>query len=152
MPIQKKHNSGFVKNVTQVTLDGIHFRSKLEAYTYKRLKEEKLLFKYEEDKFILMDKFDFPNISFEVSKDKTFKEVSKNVRAITYTPDFTNLTNKYKWVIECKGNPNDAFPLRWKLFKQYISKSNLKIDLYLPRNKKQVDTCINEIIKKTNNK
>ena len=36
-----------VKNATRVEYDGIKFRSKLEAKTYQRLKEEGFNFEYE---------------------------------------------------------------------------------------------------------
>ena len=25
------------------------------------------------------------------------------------------------FIIECKGRPNESFPIRWKLFKRYVS-------------------------------
>ena len=39
----------------------------------------------------------------------------------------------------------DSFPLRWKIFKYTLMKSNAKYKLYLVRNQKQVDQMINEL-------
>lgn len=154
MPIRKtqyKRNPGRVRNAQPIKVDGIQFKSKLEAYTYNKLKEAKLKFKYEEDKFEVMPKFQTLGRSYQMTKrkgEKIFIEISPNVRSINYTPDFTNL--KEGWIIECKGNPNDAFPLRWKLFKKHLKDKGLKYDLYLPRNRKQVDETIKQIISNKN--
>jgi len=155
MPIQKlktKQNPK-VRNATPLKIDGIQFKSKLETHCYNRLKENGFNFKYEEERFVLMPKFEFDGTSTEMIRsrgEKYYKECSPNIRAITYTPDFTNLEDG--WVIECKGNPNDAFPLRWKLFKKYIKDNDLKYDLYLPRNKKQIDKTIELLISNRNDK
>jgi hypothetical protein len=149
MPIQKlkrKPKNRKVVNAQPQKIDGYNFRSKLEVYCYEKLVKAGLSFKYEEDKFYLMQPFTFPNSSWELIKKKglkVFDKAGNNVRAITYTPDFTNLDEG--WVIECKGNPNDAFPLRWKLFKKHIYDEGLNYDLYLPRNRNQVDKAIETI-------
>ena len=65
---------------------------------------------------------------------------------MTYTPDFVG----DKWIIETKGNPNDAFPLRWKLFKKYLVDHDLIYDLYVPRNHKQIDETIKQIKENVN--
>ena len=134
-----------VRNATVLKYRGITFQSKLELYCYKKLKEANLKFKYEGKRFELMSPFQFENDSYEMYKrkgEKIFGPQRKLVRGITYLPDFVGSG----WIIETKGNPNDAFPLRWKLFKKYIVESSLDVDLYMPRNQKQVDKAI-EIIK-----
>ena len=151
MPIQKRRSKpkakkGKVRNVTPLLLDGIQFKSKLEAYCYERLKASGIPFRYEQDSFILVDAFSFPNDSWELGKIKgvkAFKKANPTIRAITYKPDFTNL--EQNWVIECKGMMTDAFPIRWKLFKKYIHDNGLSYDLYMPRNRKQIDETINLI-------
>jgi hypothetical protein len=152
MPIRKTRNKrqGKVRNAQPIKVDGIQFRSKLEAYTYNKLKEAGLTFDYEKERFELMPKFTTIGDSYEMTRrkgEKVFIEVTPHVRAITYTPDFTN--TEAGWIIECKGNPNDAFPLRWKLFKKYLKDNDLKYDLYLPRNRKQVDKTV-ELIRNRN--
>lgn len=146
MPKRKK---GRARNVTPIEIDGIQFRSKLEGYCYKLLKSNKIPFYYERHSFILIKSFSFPNDSWEYRKvkgEKVFTKTNPTIRAITYKPDFTNL--KEGWIIECKGMMNDAFPLRWKLLKRYIAENKLSYDLYMPRNKKQVEEVVNLIKEK----
>lgn len=138
-----------IRNATPLTVNGIHFRSKLEVYCYEQLLKAKLDFKYEEEQFIIMEGFEYTNRAVEVIKKKGVKvydEAYPKVRNISYTPDFTNL--QQGWIIECKGFPNESFPIRWKLFKKYIVDNNLKYDLYVPRNRKQVDKTIKLIVEK----
>ncbi len=140
---------GKIRNATPLLYDGIQFRSKLEAYCYEKLKEAGLEFEYEQEKFTLMPGFKFTNRAVEMIKkkgEKVYDEAYPLVRAITYTPDFTNL--KQNWIIECKGFPNLAFPLRWKLFKKHIVDNGLLYDLYVPRNRKHIDKTIKLIVEK----
>ena len=137
-----------VKNATPFEYNNIKFKSKLEVYCYKRLIEEGINVKYEEEKFELVPAFVFNNKSIEVYKMKGSKYfgLQRNlVRAITYTPDFTGEYNGKKFIIETKGNPNDVFPIKWKLLKRYLHLRRIRVDLYLPRNKTQVDIVIKEI-------
>ena len=46
------------------------------------------------------------------------------------------------YIIECKGRPNESFPLRWKLFKLWLTKNNIGKILYKPQNQKEVDRTI----------
>ena len=64
-PINKK-----VRNATICRKDGIEFRSKLELYTYTKLKKNKLWGEYEKYRFDLMEKFEFKNQSYEKHKSK----------------------------------------------------------------------------------
>lgn len=128
----KKHAANKkVKGATPTEYDGIKFRSKLEVYTYQELKKHGIIAQYEELQFILLE---------------PFKYKEESIRKMGYTPDFVGS----EFVIECKGQMNDAFPLRWKLFKNHLHVNNLDYDLYLPRNKKQVDEVVQTIITKRN--
>lgn len=117
---------GKVKNATPIQLDGIKFRSKLEAYTYKKLKEANIYAEYEQYRYMLLPSFIFEN---------------KTVRAITYLPDFVGSN----FIIECKGFPNEAWPLREKLFKYYLTNNMPNYSFYLVRNQKQVDELIEKL-------
>lgn len=66
---------------------------------------------------------------------------------IRYTPDFVG--KDHKWIIETKGYlpSHHDFPMRWKLFLKHIVDNGLGFDVYLARNKQQVDQAIDEIIK-----
>jgi hypothetical protein len=142
-----------IKNAQCLIVDGQSFRSKLEVYCYQRLKEENIEFEYESTKFNLLPDFKYEQESFESYKKKGiwgFGSRSKNIRGITYCPDFLNLKNG--WIIECKGYPNDVWSTKWKLFKYMITKNNIVVDLYLPKNQKHIDECIELIKNKLNSK
>lgn len=130
MKKQKKSKSvnKKVRNATPTSLDGIQFRSKLEAFTYKQLKDNKIYAEYEPTKFVLL-----PSFTFE----------GKIVRAMTYTPDFVGKN----FIIECKGRPNDVFPYKWKWFKWYLVQNNLDqiYQLYLVHNQKEVLAMVDEL-------
>lgn len=141
----KRSKNKKVRNATVLQYYGITFKSKLELYCYKKLKEANLKFKYEENRYELMPSFEFENDSYELFKRKgvrTFGKQRKHIRGITYMPDFVGSG----WIIETKGFANDSWPLRWKLMKKHILDNNLNITLYMPRNQKQVDEVV-EIIK-----
>ena len=123
---KRTKKEGKVKNATPTQLDGIKFRSKLEAYTYKKLKEANIYAEYEQYRYILLPSFIFEN---------------RTVRAITYLPDFVG----NNFIIECKGFPNEAWPLREKLFKYYLTNNMPNHSFYLVRNQKQVDELIKKL-------
>ena len=120
-------SSGRVKNATAVDKYGIHFRSKLECYTYEAFMKAGLPVKYESKHFALL-----PNFTY----------LGENIRAITYLPDFIGRG----FVVECKGLMGDSFPLRYKLFKYYLKRHHSKMKCYLVRNHKQVDEMIQELL------
>lgn len=112
-----------IKNATQLTVDNIKFKSKLEAYTYKKLKEANIDIQYEPQKYELLPAFIINN---------------KKIRPITYTPDFIGK----HFIIECKGYPNDAFPLKLKLFYYYLYINNINSNYYIVHNQEEVDNLI----------
>jgi hypothetical protein len=116
-----------VKNATPTTYDGIDFRSKLEVYCYKKLKQNNIKAGYESHTFTILE---------------AFKYLDESIRKMTYTPDFVG----ENFIIECKGNMNESFPLRWKIFKYFLFKNKLTYKLYLPRNQKEVDIVIENIL------
>lgn len=123
---KRTKKKGKVKNATPTQLDGIKFRSKLEAYTYKKLKETGIKAEYEPIHFELIPKFEYQG---------------EKVRAMTYLPDFVGKD----FIIECKGLIGDSFPLRWKIFKYTLMKQNSNYKLYLVRNQKQVDELVKKL-------
>ena len=137
---RKKTTNKKVRNAVSKVYKGIKFRSKLELFTYKKLEEAGIKSLYEERKFVLMEGFRFEQDSIEPSNKRATKgEYINNadkVRDITYTPDFVDPNGK--WIIEVKGFANDVFPLKWKLFKNYLQKLGDPPVLYLPKNQKQV--------------
>ena len=119
-----------VKNATKVDKYGLHFRSKLECYTYEAFMKAGIPVEYEPKHFTLLNKFEY-------DKEK--------IRAITYLPDFIGNYKNNKFVVECKGMITESFPLRWKLFKYYLKRHRSKHKCYMVRNHKQVDEMINDI-------
>lgn len=124
MPQKSK---GKVRNATKVDKYGLHFRSKLECYTYEAFMNAGIPVQYEPKHFELLPKFEYQQ---------------EKIRAMTYLPDF--IGNGF--IVECKGLMGDSFPLRWKLFKYYLKKHRSKIKCYLVRNHKQVDEMIQELL------
>ena len=115
-----------IKNAQPNIYDNVKFRSKLETYTYKKLKEAQINAEYEQHRFELLPAFTF---------------LGKKIRPITYLPDFVGDT----FIIECKGFGNDTWPIREKLFKYKLFITNDTRQFYVVKNQKEVDNCINQI-------
>lgn len=150
-----------IKNAKSLELEnGLKFRSKLELYTYQKLIEFGINnFKYEEEKFVLMEGFEFENESFEafekkadMGKIKNFDDVDHKIRPITYLPDFTCVDHNSKtgWILEVKGYANDAFPIKWKMFKRWLYDNNYNVVLFKPNNQQNVLKCLTIIKEKYN--
>ena len=128
-------------------VDGIEFKSGLEAYMYKALKEAGIQAKYEGISYQLIPSFDFNNLSYERQsngKGEYKNRSGKKIRSINYTPDFTG----NNFIIECKGRANESFPIRWKLFKKYVSERLRGVTLYKPQNQKECDETVSLILGK----
>ena len=112
---------------------------------YKALKAAKIKAKYEGVSYELIPSFDFKNKCYERqanSKGEYRNRGGKAIRKVTYTPDFTG----DNFIIECKGRPNESFPIRWKLFKMYASKKLPKVNIYKPQNQKECDETVSLIL------
>ena len=141
-----KKTTGFKKKKGRIrskkpNVDGIQFASNLEVYMYRELKKMKVPFTYEGQTYVIVEGFHFPNTSFEKTAAKKFLHDvgNKNILPIKYTPDFVAKEYPPRFIIECKGHPNDAFPLRWKLFKRFLVRNNINATLFMPRNKKDCE-------------
>lgn len=146
-----------IKNAKKKEVDGIKFKSSLEAFCYTQLKANGFTdFQYEGHKFILQDKFDFPLISWELQSKKvkgkivkSFEPDSMKIRAITYTPDFVCLDEQKKgWIIETKGFETTDFKIKWKMFKKLLAGEGFKVDVYVPNTQENVLKTINLIKKR----
>ena len=127
--------------------DGINFSSGLERYCYMALKKEKLYEhgSYEGETFQILEGFQFTNEEYSRQsngKGEYTLRSPKKVLGIKYTPDFV----ASDYIIECKGRANESFPLRWKLFKSWMTNTGDSRPLYKPQNQKEVDRTI-ELIK-----
>ena len=135
-----KRNSGKKGPVTskKVVCDGVEFKSGLEKNMHLALKDEGVEHTYEGKTFMLHNKFFFPNICYERQangKGEFMDRGNGNINDIKYTPDFVG----DGFIIECKGRPNDAFPIRWKLFKKHMADLHSSIMIFKPQCK---DECI----------
>ena len=125
-----------VRNAKSKEVDGIKFRSQLEAHCYRQLRDAGSKSDYEKNKYVLMEGFHYSNTSYEDNGKTGYQDKQKyKVRDITYTPDFVDPQGR--WVIECKGYANERFPLKWKMFKKLLMESDNPPVLYVPRNQKQ---------------
>lgn len=135
----------------KITYDGIKFASGLERYMYMVLKKNKIKAEYEGQTFVLIDRFDFPNESFERqanNKGEFKNRGSKRILPIKYTPDFIG----EDFIIETKGRANESFPMRWKLFKRLISEQFPAYTLYKPQNQKECDRVVELILENQESK
>ena len=141
-----KRKQGPVRS-KNVTVDGIQFASGLEKYMYLALKEAKIEARYEGETYVLQDSFVFKNKSYEKQsngKGEFKNRGEKKVLNIKYTPDFVNPS----FIIECKGRANESFPIRWKMFKNYVKEHLKHVILYKPQNQKDCDEVVKLILNK----
>ena len=86
-----------IKGATPTIVDGVQYRSKLEARCAQILKENNIPFEYEPFKLEYIPKFEYDGIKY---------------RAAYYTPDFV-VDDKY--ILEVKGYANDVYRYKKKL-------------------------------------
>ena len=139
--MKKKSITGRKKvNASKHVYDGITFDSGLEIYCYKQLKNNNIPFTYTSNTYTLVEPFAFNSKSYEPDKKRglLLSLRSPKLQAIKYTPDFIG----DNWIIETKGRANESWPIRLKLFKKYLTDNNIKFTIFIPKNQKQVDQCI----------
>lgn len=144
MKYKRKKGKKIIKS-TKNDYDGIKFASGLETYCYRELKKHKIFGLYEGEVFQLIESFKFNNESFERQsngKGELINRGEKKVLGIKYTPDFTN----FDYIIECKGRANESFPIRWKLFKLWMTNTGDLRPLYKPQNQKECDIVVRMIL------
>jgi len=144
----KRKKGKQITRSNKVKEDGIEFASKLELYMYRALKKAKIKNMYEGKTFTIINSCNFPMSSYEKTKSqKTLHDKgNKKLLGIRYTPDFIDVQDPPRFIIETKGNPNESFPIRWKLFKMHLVREGIQTNLFMPRNQKDCDKAI-EILK-----
>lgn len=138
-----------IKNAKKHTYDGVEFRSGLEVYMYKQLKANNIPFRYEQDKYVIMEKFTCENTCWATNKDGIFTESKPNIRNIEYNPDFVGINQEF--IVETKGFETPEFKIKYKLFKQYLKDNNIKCTLYMPHNQKECNKVIELILESRKN-
>lgn len=133
----------------KIVYNGVTFASGLEKYMYIALLKAKIDFDYEGETFELVPSFVFTNECFERQsngKGEFINRGNKKVLNLKYTPDFIGID----FIIETKGRANDSFPLRWKLFKEWMMDNKDYRTLYKPQTHSQCDTTIQLILERRN--
>lgn len=108
-----------IKNATTKELDGIQFKSQLEATIYKTLVSNAITPEYEKKTFEFVPRLR-PTVPFFNRVKKVFGLEMKPLHPITYTPDFTFEYDGMLIVIEAKGFENDVYPVKKNLFRRYL--------------------------------
>lgn len=144
-----------VRNAEETIVDGIKFRSKLEAYCYNELVSNGFEPEYENKKFVIFKGFKLRD-NFHVYMPRSKKhcrakdlmhEYERAVLPITYTPDFYLHVNDKNVFIEVKGNANDQYPLKRKMYFYAMNSGNDEAYFFEPHNKAQIAQLI-EILHK----
>ena len=120
---------------------GVNYKSGLELKMAKLLYEANIKFQYEPTTFHLMEGFKFTTSSYERQtngKGEFMDRGNKKILPIKYTPDFIG----DNFVIETKGHANESFPLRWKMFKDYMMKNDVDVLLFKPQSHKECEQVI----------
>ena len=145
--LRRKKKKGPVR-AKKTIVDGISFSSGLEAYMYKALKAADITAIYEGLTYDLIREFDFNIDVYERcanGKGDYKNRGHKTIRKISYTPDFIG----DGFIIECKGRPNESFPIRWKLFKKFAADTwGSEVTIYKPQNQKECDETVSLILGK----
>lgn len=112
-----------IKNATRVTIDGVTYRSKLEAKVAELFKEAGIDCQYEQERWVIMPTLLYNNVKY---------------RAVTYTPDFTGKD----FIMEVKGYPNDSWKLKKKVIINFILNSGEKRVYYEIKSLKEAKELI----------
>lgn len=129
-----------IKNAQVTIYNNIQFKSKLEVYAYKKLMEAGIEFEYEAKTFTLWEGFKPISTRYFKSTKTQFALVDRKVLNTTYTPDFVGIG----WIMETKGQENDQYAIKCKMFRKLIEGSEYKLFLE-PHSQKHIDECISMI-------
>lgn len=110
-----------VKNATQVIYNGIKFRSITESKMYQTIIDAGITPSFESQSFIIWDGCYLQKpYFFEGEPVVTKKGNPKKLQDWVYTPDFIITLGCCTFILEAKGNPNDLWPYKRKLFLKHI--------------------------------
>lgn len=126
LSIKKDTSNKKVKGARKIEIDGVKFDSRLEMYAYNRLK-------------MLGIKFEFQK---KIVLQESFKYLGENIRAITWTYDF--YIPDAHVIMDTKGFSTDIATMKIKIAKKYFCDREVGRIFLLPKNKKEVDSCISK--------
>ena len=120
-----------VRNATKITVDGVAYDSRLEAFMAGLLFQFKIPFQTK-TRIILQDGFRYNG---------------KAVREIAIVPDFIiTLPNKYI-VADTKGFQGDKSKLQHKLLKRWLVDNHPNSEVYLPSTKAECEKVVAYLLK-----
>ena len=131
-----------VKNTKTTAINGINFKSTLEAVVYRTLLEKGIIPEYEKHTYELSPKVR-PSVAFYNRIRKKLTLDGAPIRPITYTPDFVFKHNDILIIIEVKGFENDTFPIKKNLFRKVLEKKKIPVMYFEIRSKKELLECLN---------
>lgn len=138
-----------VRNAREIVVDGIKFKSNLEGLCYEMLVNNGFEPEYENKKFVLFDGFKVnDNIKLFMPKRQRcrarelMEEHKRKILPITYTPDFYLNVNGINVFVETKGNPNDAYPLKKKMFFYALNDNEEQTIFFEPHNEVQIKQMV----------
>lgn len=138
----KPTNNYRVRGATATEIDGIKFKSRLEASCYKALIDAGFQdVKYEPKRFILVDSFRLSKVSYlrpkVLSPGKYSPEMyhqERPIMFITYTPDFLVSLPihgaTHYFFFDVKGKENDTYPIKKKIFLKYLESISSDVNIY----------------------
>lgn len=139
-----------VKNAQALTVDGIEFKSAMEAKVYKRLVELGITPTYEYGKIVLQEGFRPKHPWFVDGKLQCTKSGTSNfIHALTYTPDFRIEYKGYIIFLEVKGFITDRYPLKRKMFLRWLDSDDRNIIFAEVKTLKGLNSTIEQIDKIT---
>lgn len=106
-------------NATPNEFEGIKFKSKLEVTCYKKLVAAGFVPKYESETYYLLLPFSLTKVRYFCpypTNSKNFIEYPRQIARITYTPDFIFNYKGYHVIFDVKGQQNDTYPIKKKIF------------------------------------
>lgn len=109
-----------IRNATPEVYGNIKFKSRIEAMVYRTLLQHGFEPEYETHTYTIWEGFR-PTVPFYTrNKAKATILNLKKLINITYTPDFYMEYQGLKVIIEVKGQVNDVFPYKFKMFRKHI--------------------------------
>lgn len=128
-----------VRNASTLEYNNIKFKSKLEAYCFRKLEQAGFSPLYEAERITLWE-------GIRLNKIQGINGHPK-LRSITYTPDIIVSKGNYKAYIEVKGYANDVYPIKKKMFLKYLETLEDGVVYYFfePHNERQVTQLVTKL-------